>query len=112
MIYNEIAQAISKLNLPGLSKVILFGSAARGSNTALSDIDIAIITSELIKRAERRMIVQAVSKFETPESMLEINCLYATEEDLSGANRWSDPCTDIREDGIVLWQKEVPAGHI
>ena len=107
MIYSDIVGAITKLGLQSsLSKIILFGSAARGESTIKSDVDIAVITDAPISNAQRRMVTRAMAEFETLESMLEINCFYATEEALEKADRWSDPCTSIKEEGIVLWQAE------
>jgi len=106
MVYSDIIDAITNLNLQSLSKIILFGSVARGDNTIKSDVDLAIITQAPICSAQRKMITRAVAEFETLESMLDIDCFYSTEEALATANHWSDPRTSIREEGITLWQAE------
>ena len=101
----QVTTAILELGLP-ISKIILFGSAARGDYSIHSDIDIAVITTESINNQHKKMVARAVAEFETLESLLEINCFYATDASLSLASHWSDPCVDIRKDGVVLWQKD------
>ncbi|MCL2059162.1 MAG: nucleotidyltransferase domain-containing protein [Oscillospiraceae bacterium] len=101
----QVTNAILELDLP-LSKIILFGSVARGDYSIRSDIDIAIITTMSISNQQKKMVARAVADFETLESLLEINCFYATDASLSNANHWSDPCVDIRKEGVVLWQKD------
>jgi len=104
-IIEQVANAISKLDIP-LSKIILFGSVARGDHSLASDIDLAVITTETINKAQRNMVARTIAEFETLETLLEINCYYATDELLNNAIHWSDPCTSIRNEGVVLWQKE------
>ena len=104
-ILRQVTNAILELDLP-LSKIILFGSVARGDYSIKSDIDIAVITTESISNQHKKMVARAVADFETLESLLEINCFYATDASLSIANHWSDPCVDIRKDGVILWQKD------
>ena len=104
-VLEQVTNTISKLDLP-LSKIILFGSVARGDYTIASDIDLAVITTTTISRVYRKAVTQAIAEFEDIDSMLEINCFYATDESLTSANHWSDLCTYIKNEGIVLWQKE------
>jgi len=104
MDYSKVVNSIVSLNLP-LSKIILFGSVARGENTIESDIDIGIVMTESVTNPQRRMITKAVSEFETLESLFDINCFYTTDEDLKTATHWSNPCVDMREEGVILWQK-------
>lgn len=95
---------IAALDLP-LSKIILFGSVARGDHTIESDIDLGIILSEPPTNPQRRMVTRVVSEYETLESMLDINCFYATDEDYETATHWPNPCVGMREEGVVLWQR-------
>lgn len=104
MDYTEIVNAIVKLQLP-LSKIILFGSAARNESTIQSDIDLALVMRESVTNEHRRPIARALSEFETLDNMLDINCFYTTEDELATATHWSNPCVDIRKEGVVLWQR-------
>ena len=102
----RVAHAISKLDLP-LSQLILFGSVARGCDKITSDIDIAVITHVPLSNSQRKEVTHTVAEYETLDSIQEVNCFYATDEALAKATHWNDPCTNIRKDGVVLWQHEV-----
>ncbi|MCL2500018.1 MAG: nucleotidyltransferase domain-containing protein [Defluviitaleaceae bacterium] len=104
MNYTEMVDKIVGLGLP-LSKIILFGSVARGEDTIRSDIDIGFVLPRPVTRPQRRMITRVVSEYETLESMRDINCFYATDEEFITAARWSDPCLGMREEGVVLWER-------
>jgi predicted nucleotidyltransferase len=104
MNYSEIINKIVALGLP-LSKIILFGSVARGDNTIKSDIDLGIVFTRTATNPQRRMITRTISEYETLESMTDINCFYTTEKELASATHWNNPCVGMREEGVVLWEK-------
>lgn len=82
---------------PRCTRIILFGSRARGTHTSESDFDIFVVTSErekvnkLIRTSMLEEKIQLVSK--TPEEMLTFD------ED-------EPALKEEMEKGIVLWEKD------
>ena len=83
---------IKKLkDLPFVQKVILFGSRARGTNQARSDIDLALICPEVTTQQWH----QVLDVVENADTLLEIDCLQFEKAD-------DDLKKRILKDGVEL----------
>ena len=85
-----------------LCKVILYGSYARGTQTDLSDVDIAILLSEKPPKDVTDAMINCVSSYE-------LSCgkvLSVIDIDAEKYDQWKDVLPfykNIRKEGIVLW---------
>ena len=87
-----------------LSEIVLYGSCARGEQTELSDIDIAVVLSEKPTREMTAKMAEAVS-------LKELECgkmLSVIDIDAGMLSKWKTVLPfykNIRTEGIVLWKK-------
>lgn len=89
---DNVKEGIAKLaEKCGMSKVILFGSRARGDNRERSDIDIAVIGGDTLEFA--------CSIDEDIETLLMFDIV-----DLSGPVQ-EELLENIKRDGIVIYEK-------
>lgn len=86
-----------------IERIVLFGSAARGADTAESDVDIALfVRSDIPKEIEDRMLDLVVD--------LGLSCnkvLSVVNIDLDRFAEWKDSLPfykNIQKDGVVLWR--------
>jgi predicted nucleotidyltransferase len=104
-----IANRIDKWSLKPLSAT-LFGSAARGTGSASSDIDILLIKPE---RAERSSATWADQRFETSQHLQLVignNILWfdLTQSELLRANRAKEPLiAQVKREGVHLLGEKV-----
>lgn len=85
--------------LPFVTKIILYGSRARGDNSARSDIDLAIETLNL----DRSLWAEVWQIVESADTLLKIDCVHLN----LAAARKNDPlCAAILRDGKILYRKE------
>lgn len=88
--------------LKDLEAIILFGSCARLETTINSDVDLLIVTSELVDREIKSDItceldesilgVSTDVKFYTLTQLRESDCLFVN---------------NVRKDGVLLWQRKI-----
>lgn len=105
-----VDMALSKM-VPGLrdiygaliDSVILYGSAARGTQTGDSDVDIAILMhSEATKEMREQMLDLVVDLELACGKVLSVLCI-----DYEKFTAWKDTLPfyqNIQKDGVVLWQ--------
>ena len=86
-----------------IERIVLFGSTARGADTAESDVDIALfVRSDIPKEIEDRMLDLVVD--------LGLSCnkvLSVVNIDLDRFAEWKDSLPfykNIQKDGVVLWR--------
>ena len=106
----SIDLALEKL-IPGLQEiygdlidsVILYGSTARGTQTADSDVDVAILLRAGATKAMREQMLDLVVDLELAcGKVLSVLCI-----DYDKFAEWKDVLPfykNIRKDGVVLWQ--------
>ena len=102
--------ALEKL-IPGLQEiygdlidsVILYGSTARGTRTADSDVDVAILLRAGATKVMRDQMLDLVVDLELAcGNVLSVLCI-----DYDKFAEWTDVLPfykNIRKDGVVLWQ--------
>ncbi|MCD4759894.1 nucleotidyltransferase domain-containing protein [archaeon] len=95
--WNLLALITSKIisNNLEVSKLILFGSVARGTSTIRSDIDL-MITGEF-NRAKLKELIEEIQK----KTKRKINISYITEKEYNGGTALT---TEIKREGIILYE--------
>lgn len=89
---------IEKLKkVPGIKRIILYGSRARKDNTERSDIDLAIDCPD-VSAAEWNIVVDII---EHADTLLTID--YIRFDTLSASNPLR---TSIERDGVIIFQKD------
>jgi len=98
----ELIQGLINIFQSRLISVILYGSVARGTNTAESDIDIAaILKDEMTDEEKRQLIDFAVSldlKYDRVFSVVDINN--------NEFMKWQGTLPfyeNVKNEGVVLW---------
>lgn len=99
----EVVEGILKILHQRIAKIILYGSAARGTDTEESDIDIALLmVKRLDQEAEERLsdfIVDMNLKYDKVFSVIDI--------DYERFQKWEDILPfykNVNQEGIVLWK--------
>lgn len=86
----------------GIKQVILFGSKARGDDDQHSDIDILLITSELLHWREEKVIVEALFELGLTYGVI-FSPLFVTATEWNGGVFTEFPIyEEIVRDGIVV----------
>lgn len=82
-----------------ITSLYLFGSYARGEAKLTSDVDFAVVSEN--PRAVDRVALRLI------ESDFDFGCdiIYTTPEKLEKAYRELDVNYDIKEEGVLLWQR-------
>jgi uncharacterized protein len=99
-ITDELKRELTKIYQDQLSKLILFGSQARGDANPYSDIDILVVLKDEINPVEEinrnsYLISEMCLKYDVL-----INCFYITESNLNNDNKLL--IKNIKKDGILL----------
>ena len=104
--FDEIVQTILSVMGDDVTKIILYGSVARGDNTWESDVDIAVISKRNWDSKEKHNVYDVIAelnlKYDTLFSIVII--------DEKRFNKWLFDLPfyySIDEEGIVLWKREV-----
>lgn len=85
--------------MPFVTKIILYGSRARGDNSARSDIDLAVETLSV----DRSLWAEVWQIIESADTLLKIDCVHLN----LAAARKNDPLyVAILREGKVLYRKE------
>ncbi len=86
--------------------VVLFGSQARGTMTADSDVDILVVHPGPRLRRIQRTAYESLRGHSTP-----VDIIVRSPEDMEGRLAWSDPfITNIVNEGRVLYGKPSSRG--
>ena len=96
----QCTNIVLEQNIPDLVSILLFGSCARNEINVMSDIDIAIVTKDIIRDRSIRGSIR--SDFEDLNNGLTADAVFTTVEKLSNSNELL--YQDIRRDGIILWE--------
>jgi uncharacterized protein len=79
----------------GVDKIVLFGSRARGDNSKLSDIDLAIYTSGVFKKKGK-----LASEIDDLDTLLKIDTVFVSE------NADMDLLENIDREGVVIYENK------
>ncbi len=92
---------IIKREIPELAKVVLFGSCARLHLHVGSDIDLLIVTDNVIK--DRRLVSYVRSDLEFLPDDMQGDIVFTNKEFYETSTEKLH--SDIRRDGITLWNR-------
>ncbi len=102
MVLKELVEGILTILKSQVIRIVLYGSVARGTNTAESDIDIALLLDGgLSKETEDQLsdlIVDLNLKYDTVLSVIDI--------DYEMFKKWEKVTPfykNVNEEGVVLW---------
>ena len=99
-ILKRIAEEYPRADV-GLVRIVLFGSAARGAPSPLSDIDLLLVTEN--PRETRRLFSPFRASIYA-ETAVPITALYVTPDQYENS---PDPLyKTIKQEGKILWAKE------
>ncbi len=103
VITNELVEGLKQIFRSHLVSVVLYGSVARGSDTAESDIDIAILLKEKANRNEMDLLldfgVEMDLKYDKVFSLIDI--------DYYEFVKWENMLPfykNMKQDGVILWK--------
>lgn len=101
-VIEDFQQAISKKITP--SKIILFGSYAKGQPHRHSDIDLAVISPQFsgMNDIERIMLLSDLSRGVSTPGNVDIDPLGFTEQELQKAG-YFEIAAEIRDEGKVVF---------
>jgi predicted nucleotidyltransferase len=91
-----------------IKAVYLFGSFAKGKATYKSDVDFAVICDTPASKATRRNLHGSLENI-YDQYLLEYDLVFTTADKLNknyNASDISDINEIIREEGVLLWQRE------
>lgn len=98
----EVVEGILAIMQQHIAKIILYGSAARGTDTQESDVDIALLTwKQFDRNAEENLsdfIVDMNLKYDKVFSVIDI--------DYEHFQKWEQAVPfyrNVNQEGIVLW---------
>lgn len=101
----ELFVSILDSKLPEATRLILFGSRARGSSSEESDLDFAVVVKDRVDRSLWEKLWEI--KWETLERLLleefPVSIFPLTEEELMSIN--TPIIEEIKKEGILLWQR-------
>lgn len=103
MLFKELVDGILSIFESQVIRIVLYGSVARGTNTAESDIDIALLLNgSLSKVTEDKLsdlVVDLNLKYDTVLSVIDI--------DYEMFRKWEKVTPfykNVNEEGVVLWK--------
>ncbi|MCL2752666.1 MAG: nucleotidyltransferase domain-containing protein [Defluviitaleaceae bacterium] len=97
---DEFVRRFTRLGIDA-EALVLFGSQARGEAKLSSDIDIAVLATELspTQRGALRGLGEEI------DDRLTVNLFFTTKQALIEAEGVFDTNKYIRDEGVVLWQR-------
>ena len=102
LMQEELVEGLKNIFKENMVSIVLYGSFARGTNTADSDIDIAIILKQEYDKVSRDKVIDlAVDidlKYDTVLSIVDI--------DYDNFIEWQEVLPfykNVKKDGVVLW---------
>lgn len=90
---------LASYHIPGLEKILLFGSCARNSIRVTSDIDLLVITSYPL---ERTMCGEIASVLEEEIDKVHTDVIFYTHEQYENSTRLFTQ--QVKREGIVLYE--------
>ena len=103
MVLRELVEGILSILESQVIRIVLYGSVARGTNTAESDVDIALLLNgNLSRETEDKLsdlIVDLNLKYDTVLSVIDI--------DYEMFKKWEKVTPfykNVNEEGVVLWK--------
>lgn len=103
MVLGELVEGILSILESQVIRIVLYGSVARGTNTAESDVDIALLLNgNLSREAEDKLsdlIVDLNLKYDIVLSVIDI--------DYEMFKKWEKVTPfykNVNEEGVVLWK--------
>ncbi len=104
--YAEIKSALEKEQFPfSISGAVIFGSSARGTNTACSDVDILIVASGINPKRHRRGTEIVLIKRCLPA--LPFDLLLLTRDEVASNFKNHNPLFfDIAEEGFIILDRD------
>ena len=110
LMQEELVEGLKNIFKDNLVSIVLYGSFARGTNTADSDIDIAIILKQEYDKVSRDKVIDlAVDidlKYDTVLSIVDI--------DYDNFIEWQEVLPfykNVKKDGVVLWNAAYRSYH-
>ncbi len=100
-IMREFIYGLTNINLENIKRVVLFGSYAKRTFTADSDIDVAVISSK--KSIDDELMITELVDILKKRFEKTIQLHYFTEEEFM-KNTKNELINEIKKDGIVLMQ--------
>ncbi|MGC8625506.1 MAG: nucleotidyltransferase family protein [Phycisphaerae bacterium] len=94
------AAAILRARFP-VQRVVLFGSKARGSDDAQSDIDLLVLTSRAVEQAEKDRMTNAVFGVELRRAVVINKLIVPLEQWEQGLYRVLPIHADVERDGVL-----------
>lgn len=88
---------------PVISRIMLYGSKARGDFAEESDIDLLFVTDYILPRAVKFEISDAIYEAEV-ESDVVVSAIFVNARDFQ--TKKSPFLERVRREGIVLWSRE------
>lgn len=102
-ILNELVNEILTIMEPSIVQIILYGSAARGTNTEDSDVDVALLMNGTLHKDVEELlsdfIVDMNLKYDKVFSVIDIN--------YENFRKWEGVMPfyrNVAKEGIVLWK--------
>jgi predicted nucleotidyltransferase len=86
-------------NDPAINQIYLFGSRARGTATAFSDVDIAVICTDAA--AVNRAALNAAAKW----CDVHVSYTYVRAQEFETDDHPLHVSSSIKKEGILIWQK-------
>ena len=92
-------ETIFQISVPGISRIVLFGSCARNELRAGSDLDLLILTLRPVPRELRGELCGILSE---EKSGVATDLVFYTEEEFGRSD--CRLVQEIRKDGRILWE--------
>ncbi len=88
---------------PGIQRIILYGSKARGDFTGDSDIDLLFVMESPVSRLERDRMFDLIAQHELDHDLV-VSALFVPVLDYQ--TKVSALLMRVRKEGILLWSRE------
>ncbi len=88
---------------PVVRTMLLYGSKARGNFAEESDIDLLFVTDDVLTRAKKNEISDAIFEIEVEHEVV-VSAIFAGARDFEAAG--SSFLKRVHNEGIVLWSRE------
>jgi len=100
-VLNTVIESISVH--PGVKKILLFGSYARGEANIQSDVDIAIVHLDSVPASFSKELKRRF--YSLYDGDIEVQFTYLSESAFIGDEHILNVARSVREEGVCLWPK-------